>query len=211
MSGQKSQKDLVLLTADEDTQLTMEGLFSRPEALGIRPITAAFVVHPRRDPGVFRQGAEILRPYIREARFALVVLDREGCGREKLSREEIEEQIEKDMARNGWPGRSAAVAIDPELEIWAWTGDDQVAKILGWEGNYASLEGWLTEKGFWSSRQLKPRCPKKALQAVLRRTKVPRSASLYKELARAVKLDLCTDPAFHKLRRVLREWFGPGP
>jgi hypothetical protein len=37
----------------------------------------------------------------------------------------------------------------------------------------------------------------------------PRSSAIYLELARSVSTDRCTDPAFLKLKRCLREWFPP--
>jgi len=211
MKAATFQQDLVVLTPDKDIQLTMEGLLSRPKDLGIRPVTKVLISHHHRDPGVLRDAPELLRAYLRVAHYALVVLDRVGCGKERLSRAEIETEIEQNLSKNGWPNRCAAVAIDPELEIWVWNRDYRVASILGWRGDYASLKRWMIQKKLLPAGRGKPDRPKEALQAVLRETRTPRSASLYKELARAVKLDTCTDAAFHKLRSVLREWFGPGP
>jgi hypothetical protein len=53
----------------------------------------------------------------------------------------------------------------------------------------------------------KPARPKEAVQLALKTVRTPRSSSIYLELARSVSTDRCTDPAFLKLKRCLREWF----
>ncbi|MEJ5295819.1 MAG: hypothetical protein WHT28_11335 [Fimbriimonadales bacterium] len=74
------KKDLVILVADRDMEQTLLGLLSRPKALGIREVSYDIFAHPGRDPGVFLQGAEFLRPFTDQYDFALVLFDREGCG-----------------------------------------------------------------------------------------------------------------------------------
>jgi len=39
-------KDLVVLVADKNIEFAVKGLLSRPRALGVRPITSDFFVHP---------------------------------------------------------------------------------------------------------------------------------------------------------------------
>lgn len=207
MMEKRFDYDLVVLTADKNIQFAIEGLLTRSKDLGIRSITTRIFNHHHRDPGVLREAHHFLRPYPRAARYALVILDREGCGKEDLSPREIETDIERNMARNGWQDRCAAIAIDPELEIWVWTRANCVARVLGWKSDYAILEAWLVEKGFLESNSGKPSGPKEAMEAVLRQTRIPRSSSLYKELAEKVPLRECTDRAFQKLKSVLRDWF----
>lgn len=207
MNGKNFAQDLVILTADKNTQFALDGLLARPKDLGIRPITKTIFIHYRRDPGVLKESHEFLRRYLKTAQYALVILDREGCGKEEFSREEIETETEHNMAKNGWRDRCAAIAIDPELEIWVWTRAECVAQVFGWKGNYASLQTWLVEKGYLAPDSVKPNRPKEAMQEALRQTKIPRSSSLFKELAKAVPIKGCTDPAFQKLKNVLRGWF----
>jgi hypothetical protein len=45
------------------------------------------------------------------------------------------------------------------------------------------------------------------VETVLRTVRQPRSSGLYRKLAEKVSLERCTDPAFDKLRIVLRRWF----
>ena len=53
--------------------------------------------------------------------YALVVLDRVGCGA-AAPRKEIQHAVEHDLSANGWRDRSKAIVIDPELETWIWNG-----------------------------------------------------------------------------------------
>jgi hypothetical protein len=49
---------------------------------------------------------------------------------------------------------------------------------------------------------------KEAVEAILRLTKTARSSSLYRDLARKVRFQGCTDPTFVKLRTIMQQWFG---
>lgn len=209
MNTSECSEDLIILTPDKNTHYALEGILNRPSDLGIRKIRHKTIVYSDRDPGVFRKAHDFLRSYQRSAQYALVILDREGCGAEHLSAEAIENSIEENLARNGWSGRSAAIAIDPELETWVWTSSSYVPRVLGWSGDYTSLEGWLREKGFVQSGSRKPSRPKEAMEEVLRQAKIPRSSSLYKELAEKVRFEECRDRAFCKLRSTLHRWFPP--
>lgn len=206
MNASSVQVDLLILASDKNTQFALDGLLSRPKDLGIRPITKKILVHDRRDPGILREAHYFMRPYVKNARYCLAILDREGCGREKLSREEIEREIEHKMAKNGWQGRCAAIAIDPELETWVWTPANCVARVLGWS-DFPTLNAWLCGNGLAQSVSQKPNRPKEAMEVALRCARIPRSSALYKELAEKVPLAACTDPAFRKLKDVLRRWF----
>jgi len=140
------------------------------------------------------------------ASFALVVFDREGCGRIE-PRETIEKEVEARLAANGWANRSAAVVIDPELEAWVWSDSPHVQTALRWTKGRPQLEEWLVQKGYRHPEQQKPHQPKKAVEDLLRLSKTPRSSSIYRELAEQVSFQRCTDPAFLKLRQVLKQWF----
>lgn len=209
MNPEESVQDLVVLTPDKNTQCALDGLLSRPGDLAIRRVSRTIIVHSQRDAGVRKDAHEFLRAYLRKTQYAVVVLDREGCGKEDDSREAIENEIEKNLSRNGWNNRCAAIVIDPELESWVWTPDHRVAEVLGLGRDYTSLENWLTQEGYLPAGKRKPDRPKEAMEAVLRRTRIPRSSALYKKLAEKVRLKGCTDPAFVKLATVLRAWFPP--
>lgn len=49
--------------------------------------------------------------------------------------------------------------------------------------------------------------PKEVVEAALRIKGIPRSSSIYYEIATKVNFDGCSDPAFVKLRATLAAWF----
>ena len=69
-----------MLAADRSIEATLQGLLSRPKAIGIRPLQFDTLAHPRRDPGCYRQAHEFLAPLRGQYHKALVVFDREGSG-----------------------------------------------------------------------------------------------------------------------------------
>lgn len=199
--------DLIVLAADKDAEFAMRGILRRAEALRIRPVKVDFIVHPEHDPGCLLRSSDLLRAFLRSHRYACVVLDREGAGREKAARATLEEKIEEQLGRNGWQSRCAAVVIDPELETWVWSDSPEVDRWLGWTGRQPTLREWLRAEGFLPEGSLKPSRPKEAVQKALRIAAKPRSSSLYRHLAENVSLDRCTDAAMQKLRETLRLWF----
>ncbi len=200
--------DLIVLVADKNMRFALEGLLGRHESLGIRPIVTQILIHPRRDSGTLCESHDFLRPWLRQAPYALVMLDREGCGSNE-PRHALEVEVEASLAKNGWADRSAAVVIDPELDVWVWNDSPHVATALQWSGGQASLRDWLIEKRYLEEGQPKPQHPKEAMEEVLKLSRTPRSSSIYREIADRVSFQRCTDPAFMKLRSVLAGWFPP--
>jgi len=199
--------DLLVLTAGNNDRFAIEGLLSRPQRLGIRPIAAQVRTRAGwRDADVMLRCHDFLRSQQRLASFGLVVFDREVCDRVD-SREAIELEVEARLAASGWLNRSAAIVIDPELEVWFWSDSPHVEAALGWTTGRASLEAWLVRKGYLKPGQQKPRRPKEAVEDLLALSKTPRSSSIYRDLAERVSFQRCTDRAFVKLTGVLRQWF----
>jgi hypothetical protein len=207
MTGSASVKDLVILSADADIEFALRGLLTRAATLGIRPISVEYYRHMHHDPGCLRDSHEFLRSSLRSHAQALVVFDRDGCGREDLTRDQIEALVEKRLAQNGWEQRAAAIVIDPELERWVWADSSEVDRVLGWSGHTPGLRQWLRQEGHLGPSQLKPGRPKEALRAALRSVGKPPSSSLFEQLALCLPLNQCQDPAFAKLVGVLRSWF----
>jgi len=205
------QNDLVVLAADKSIDMALQGLLGRTESLRIRSVVAKHLVHPKHDPGCARTPEAVLRPYVRDCHYALVVMDHEGSGFEGKGREELESQIEQLLAKNGWDSdRAAAVVIEPELENWVWSESPIVAECLGWEGRAVELRTRLEEIECWPQGETKPVRPKEAMRWVLRQVRKPWSSSIHGQLAQRVRFEGCTDPAFGKLCRTLRAWFGEG-
>jgi hypothetical protein len=206
----KPKKDLIVLVADATMGFTVLGMLQQPRRLGIRSVAISredVPVHPAQDTGCFRRCNDFLRAFSHSYEHAIVMLDREGCGKEQLSREELEEDIEDRLRSNGWDDRAMAIVFEPELEIWVWSNSPQVDEILGWKGNGVGLRQWLKENDFLKPAEIKPARPKEALQAVLRETSIPFSSSIHFNLARSVGFSRCTDPAFVKFRNKLKQWF----
>lgn len=200
--------DLLVLVADADIEETVKGLLDNPGRLGIRPIRWHTRRHMDRDPGCARRSVEFLRPFRNQYTHALVVFDHEGSGREAQAREALECAIEGELVQSGWSVDGARVVVlEPELESWVWSPSIHVATALGWS-DWGSLRGWLEEQGWLVPGTTKPKRPKETMLAAMRHRRLPRSAARFRKLAENVGHGGCRDPAFNKLRDVLRAWFG---
>lgn len=62
MPRESEGRDLVLLVADGNTEHTVKGLLSRPEAPGIRAVKFEVIKHVERDPGCLKS-TDLLRLY----------------------------------------------------------------------------------------------------------------------------------------------------
>jgi hypothetical protein len=200
--------DLVILAPGKDEKEMMDGLLSvRDSKLGIRPIKFEILVHPRRDPGCYQEAQDILRVYILQAAFALVLFDHEGSGQESRSGSELAQDVETRLRKNGWENRAKVLVLEPELETWVWSSDPEVSTIMGWTEKTLSLHQWLIKEGCWRKDQSKPNFPKETLIKTLRHTGVKRSSALYRQLAERVDFQGCQDPTFLQLREILISWF----
>jgi len=200
---------LIVLVADSQQKQTVATLLTRRQpSLGIRQviidIDSDIFPHPEHDPGVFMKAGHFLSIFAQQYQHALVLIDVEW-GENPLSAKEIEEKIQSDLNSNGWKGRSAVVAIDPELEIWVWSTSLHVPRLLGtdWE----TIKNLGHQTGYWQEGETKPSRPKELLEVVLHRTKTKRSAALYQQLAGRVSLEACQDDSFRHFREILQGWF----
>lgn len=197
-----------MLVADVNMRQTVSALIKRYDALRIKLLTYDIFVHPQRDPGCRVRAQNFLRPFCNQYRYALVLFDYEGCGEEVKAREELEQLVRVNLARDGWGERAEVIVLEPELEIWVWSDSPYVAQALGWEREWGDLRTWLIDAGFLAKGAEKPTRPKESVEAVLKRAYKPRSSSIYFDLASQISLSRCSDPAFGKFRKVLKEWFG---
>lgn len=202
--------DLIALVPDKDIEMSLVGLLANPTRLGISVPTYEIIRHIRHDSGVRRECDIFLRPFIRLAQYALVVLDHDGSGHHGAP-SDLESVLEIKLTRNGWEGRCAAVVIQPELENWVWSDSQQVDSVLGWPVDGMELRDWLVREGYLQTRDGKPPDPKGAVLAALRKARKRPSSALYKRLASTVDFRTCTDPAFAKLLGRLRAWFPADP
>ena len=200
-------KDLIVLVPDKNVQFGMEGLLSRFRPLNMKQISYEIFVHPLHDPGVYHDAANFLRSFSNQYLYALVFLDREGSGREKDPSEKIAGKVKREIERNGWPDRGEVIVFDPEMETWIWTESTDVAKALGWD-DYSELKTWLMQREVnWRQNALKPERPKEAVELSLKRKGIPRSSSIYREIANNVDFNRCQDNSFREFRGILQKWF----
>lgn len=198
-------KDLVILVADIQQDKTVQTLLDeRRSALGVESVTFDIFRHSGHDPGVYRQAGAFLAALAHQYRYGLVFLDVawEGSPDNAV---EIEQTIQPDLDRHGWRGRSAVIALDPELEVWIWVNSPHVPNELGM--TWQQIKELAEEKGYWSPDAAKPTHPKELLEEVLYRTRRRRSSALFMRLAGSVGLADCQDTAFVRLRETLRAWF----
>lgn len=198
--------DLVVLIPDADYEATLDALLSsRTQAFGILPITFKQVRAIGRDPDVRLRAEAYLRVYIHQAKYALVLFDKEGSGGEGISVEELELEVKQGLERNGWDRRCEVIALDPELEIWVWSNSPRVPESLGLDSHQLNE---VLER-FPRNAIGKPVHPKEAMQACLGLARKPRSAAIFRQLASSVSLRGCQDRAFRKLLSTLQTWFPP--
>jgi len=199
-------KDLVVLVGGKNEKSGIEVLISRFINIEIRQITYDIFIHPLRDPGIYHNGADFLRPFAQHYSYALVFIDHEGCGQERTHPDEIKIKLKTNIERNGWPHRVEVIVFYPELEKWVWVESRHTALTLGWN-SYSELKSWLVQNGIWRKDATKPERPKEALDLILRVKKIPRSSSIYAEIAQKINLNICQDQSFKNFKNILKKWF----
>lgn len=207
MSTAEGKRDLTVVVADADAQAAVAALLARNQSLYIREISFRITRFVKRDSGCYGDVHNYLRPFLRQSDYAVVLFDRDGCGRENRSREQLEAEVEDRLARNGWPGRCAAIVLDPELEIWVWSKSSHVPAILGWNDRTPDLWTWLAHSQRLHPQRGKPVDPKAAFLEALRSSGKRPSAAIFRELGERVGLARCADEAFLKFRSTLQNWF----
>ena len=202
MNAESIIQDLVIVVADGNMKATIESLLTRHQSLGLNRVNHTIYKDPLHDCG-HESVANLLRPLINQYEYCMVVFDHHGCGREDCLPEQIELDVEKDLFRNGWAEKASVIVIEPELEAWVWCKSPHVEGALGWRDIEKKLDAWLMDMGFLAPGEEKPGRPKEAMEAALKKTKKPRSSSIYRELATKVSLTGCRDRAFIKFSQRL--------
>lgn len=108
------ESDLAVLVAASNTGAAVRGLLARQESLGIRVVEYELYVHPERDPGCFLKAHDFLRPMHRRCAHALVLFDRYGSGRERLTGSGSLSRLARQAARPAiLAGRGGVVGSQP--------------------------------------------------------------------------------------------------
>jgi len=202
-----TMQDLLLVVPDKNTHFALRGALARPEALGTRTITHRFDVHPHRDSGVRITGAAMANLQRAQFSHALLIFDHEGCGDEGKTPGELEAELEGKL-RPVWDDAGRVVVIHPEVDVWLWGGDNTLAEVLRWPLSQG-IRPWLTEREWKFDERGKPRRPKEAFEKLREVHGIPRSSSLYEEIASRLSLRRCADASFQRLREILCDWFPP--
>lgn len=206
-------RDCVFLLADGTMEAMFQGFFSRDgcyHSLGTRSFSfdsREDIVSGTNDPRTYTQAHELLRTHQRTHLHAVIVLDREWSGSPGV--EQIRLDIRRNMITSGWDADAfEVVVIDPELENWIWQESPHLVNAFEYEG-LQPLRHWLRDQDppMWIDGEAKPARPKEAVEAVLRMTRVPRSAAIYRQITERVSIRRCADPAFAVLCQCLRRWF----
>jgi hypothetical protein len=207
------KRDCVFLLADKNIRASFEGFFSRHgfhnslgcDQINIDPSQDLIVAAGDNDPGIYTRAHELLRPFLTTHRRAVVVLDAEWEG--SPGAVSIRSHIESMLQVNGWEAdRCVVIVIDPELENWIWQRSIHVARQIGFD----STDEMYTDTDLrlaWPDEQYKPTNPKEALEAILRKKRIPRSSAIYRNITAQVSVSDCRDNAFIQLIEKLREWF----
>lgn len=198
--------DLIILAADADLMAGLNSLLPRHESLGIKQIKYEMKCNPLHDSCSDNEIINFFRPFNKTHRYALVVFDLHGCGRENKTPVEIEGEITKLLEINGWKDRCSAIVIEPELESWVWSDSPETAKCLGWDKS-EELRDWLESTGRLATGETKPADPKTAYVEALRKVGKRKSASIFGMLGSSLGISRCVDPSFARLRRILTDWF----
>jgi hypothetical protein len=201
-------KSLLVLVADKDAEFLFQELLVRfPRVEHIAEISFDIITHPQRDPGVINHSVELLRPYVDDYNYLMICCDHEGSGRESISREMVENELEQLLSSNGWQGRNVCILVDPEIESWLWVHEAKLHELVDWE-NERSIYDWIRAKGFQFKQNLnKPVRPKEAFEETLKFQNIPKSSSLFATLAKKASYKRCNDPSFQKLLETLKRWF----
>lgn len=202
-------KDLIVAVADSYQEEVINELLPRLTLThNISTLDFDIIRNPGHDAGSYNNSQDLLRPFVNQYSFCLVIFDYEGSGIEsKKSREEAERDVEYKLTLNGWDDRCCCIVIEPELENWMWINSPHVEDAIGWDNQTESLYNWARAEGFILRNESKPLRPKETLENALRFIRTAKSASIYRRIAKRASYRDCSDPAFLKLTRTLENWF----
>ena len=201
-------KDLALLVADKNMDFAMKGVLARPEALGIRAVEYEIRSHVHHDGGVRTTGPETLALLRGQFDHGILMLDWEGSGTDLTTAIGLEQELDSRLAPV-WHSQAKSIVIEPELDSWMWGSDKILGQILGWS-DQQGIRDWLRDREYQFDENEKPARPKEALEELVRKLNRPRSSAIYEQITGKISLSRCIDPAFRRLKDVLRSWFPGG-
>ncbi len=214
-------RDIVFLVADGEMQATVEGFFENP-AFDTRLQCSRFefdtkqdlIKHPRKDPGVYQDGHNLLKSYIATHNYAVVMIDFAfNDNLRTMHYQQFCETIKANMRAAGWPDeRFFVMAINPELEVLMWQADtSRIEQIFDYprEREGISLRDWLQRRGLWNAEELKPFDPKSAINIASSQSwgRKKTNSQLFKRIAKDVSFRGCEDESFNGLLHQIQAWY----
>jgi len=204
-----NQKDLIVLVADANQKEVIDTILKhRYSNIPCREIIFNSFKHPRRDPGVYKECHEFLRPFQKQYSYCLIIIDYDFTGKPETP-EKLNNDIGKNMDTVGWKERYEIITIVPELEIWLWEEKKAVYEITRISED--KVIRYLRNNKLWHQDTTKPTKPKELLEYILKTQRLARSSSLYAEIAMKASIENCQDANFLKLRKTLSTWFPISP
>lgn len=200
-------RDVIFLLADGGMEQVLLGFLGRDQfhrSLGCGKFefdqAQDVMVAPTRDPGVYGMAHELLRPYERSHRRAVVMVDAEWYGSPGATtmREHISQRMSARWQEFG------VIVIEPELEAWIMNENAHLARIFKCPENYRQI---LHKAGWWPTDLPKPPRPKEALKHLMQQQRLRVGNADFGKLAAVMSVQQHRDPAFNQLRDHLRAWF----
>ena len=153
--------DLKVVVADKNMQATFAGLLTRHQSLRIQPLQLdpqSPLVHPRHDPGCWKDGPELLAIEHNYYRHGLLALDWEGCN-SKRSADETRRELQERLDRLTAPGWGSVVVLQPPLPPSSRSGclpapPKWIEPLAGSQAR--SLLGWNSRATFSQARPNRP-------------------------------------------------------
>ena len=212
-------RDCVFLTADSTMKQALLGFLTRNDCfrdynLGTAPFkfdqNEDLFSSATMDPGTYTTGEELLKPFQKTHKHAVVLLDAEWDG--SPGADAIRTDLTARIKATGWAEDSfKVIVIDPELEAWIWQRNQRVASALKFNSVPEMVAAVKAAKIAWPEDQPKPSRPKEALEAVAtKKRKIGYSSALHRSITASVTLVGCQDEAFLQLRHILQTWFPIG-
>ena len=214
-------RDIVFLVADGEMQATVEGFFENP-AFEQRLECAKFefdtkqdlIKHPRKDPGVYQDGHNLLKSYVATHNYAVVMVDFAfNDNLQIMDYQKFCNNIEANMIAAGWhEDRFFVMAINPELEVLMWQTDTRrIEHILDYpiEKGEGTLKAWLQARNLWDANHTKPANPKAAIDEVRRQNwgRKKTHSQIFKRIAKDVSFRGCVDESFNSLMQKIKVWY----
>jgi len=209
-------RSLGFLVADKNMQACLRGFFERDRwdlALGCGRFEFnteipgdIYVAAGEHDPGLYSHGTELLSAFERRYEHFVVMMDAQWDG--SPGADAIRNRMREHLTQAGWATDDChAVVLEPEVDLWLWTGTDHTAKAMGWD-SWSDLQTGLIGNGFLSPGQTKPQRPKEAAEWALRAKGKPRTSGVYHRISSVASLTRhACEPSLLELMETLRRWF----